>query len=238
MFYVTGLALVAGAVIGLARGGRPRFLGQHRLKAWWLVVVGFLLQAATDRLDVGQWGTVLVVAGGLALLVFAALNPNLVGIGVVAVGVAANTLVIGINGAMPVRPSAVVAAHIATKEEEPLLSYGYRHQREGPSDQLVALADIVPLAPFHQVVSVGDLILALGVSATIAGLFRPGPGHRTRSGHPTVLPGRPLVPVAVSPSQPLRVERWSPPVAGPDAEPDAEQKPAPEPAPPPAPTAE
>ena len=122
MFYVTGLALVTGVVIGLASGGRPRYLGRHRLRAWWLVLLGFGLQAATDRFDVGRWGTAMVLAGAAALLLFAALNPNLVGIGVVAVGVAANALVIGVNDGMPVRPRAVVAAHIATQASEPTLS--------------------------------------------------------------------------------------------------------------------
>jgi hypothetical protein len=181
MFYVTGLALVAGAVIGLARGGRLRFLSRHRLRAWWLVVVGFGLQLAADRFDIGAWGTVVVVTGAVALLAFAALNPNLVGIGVVAFGVAANALVIGLDGGMPVRPAAVVAAHVASPEEEPVISYGFRHHRERPRDKLRPLADIIPIPLFKEVVSVGDLILAVGVTATVAGLFRPVPGHAVGS---------------------------------------------------------
>jgi hypothetical protein len=177
MFYVTGLALVAGAVIGLAAGGRPRFLAQHRLRAWWLVLLGFGLQVATDHFDVGWWGPALVLVGAAALLAFAALNPNLVGIGVVAIGVAANALVIGLNGGMPVRPRAVLVAHIATATQEPTLNYGPRHHRQGASDHLTALADIIPLAAFHEVVSFGDLILAVGVAATMARLFRPKPRH-------------------------------------------------------------
>ncbi len=180
MFYVTGLALVAGAVIGLATGGRLRFLGRHHLRAWWLVMVGFGLQLATDHLKVAGLGTAMVLAGAAALLAFAALNPTLVGIGVVAVGVAANALVIGLNDGMPVRPKSVVAAHIATRDEEPTLDYGFRHHAEGPSDQLRVLGDIIPLPQFHEVVSFGDLILALGVAATIAHLLRPGARHTSR----------------------------------------------------------
>jgi Family of unknown function (DUF5317) len=177
MLYVTGLALVSGAAIGLARGGRLRFLGQHRLRAWWLVVAGFGLQLAADRLNVGGLGTVMVVAGAVALLVFAAANPNLVGVGVIAAGVAANALVIGVNGGMPVRPSAVVAAHIATTAQLPALDYGYRHHRQGPNDKLTPLADFIPLPEFGQVLSFGDLILAVGVAATVAHLLQPIPRH-------------------------------------------------------------
>jgi hypothetical protein len=180
MFYVTGLALVAGAVIGLAAGGRPRFLAGHRLRAWWLVLVGFGLQVATDRFPAGWWGTPMVLAGATALLVFAALNWHLVGIGVVAVGLVANAVVIGVNGGMPVRPRAVVAAHIASAALEPTIGYGPRHHREGADDRLALLSDIIPLAPFHQVVSIGDLILAVGVAATIAHLLRPKPRHLAR----------------------------------------------------------
>lgn len=179
MFYVTGLALVSGAVIGLATGGRPRYVGRHHLRAWWLVVVGFGLQLAADRIDAAWPGTVTVLAGAAALLLFAALNPHLVGIGVVAVGVAANALVIGVDDGMPVRPTAVVAAHLATPSEEPVLAYGFRHHRETSSDHLTPLADTIPIPAFREVVSIGDLILAVGVAATVAHLLHPGPRHAT-----------------------------------------------------------
>ncbi len=182
MFYVTGLALVAGTVIGLASGGRLRFLPRHRLRAWWLVIAGFGLQLATDRFSIGFLGTALPVAGATALLAFAALNPNLVGIGVVAVGVAANALVIGLNGGMPVRSGAVVAAHVATRAQEPVLNYGSRHHREVPRDRLRPLADTIPVPLFKEVLSVGDLILAVGVTATIARLFHPVARHLAGSG--------------------------------------------------------
>ena len=177
MLIVAGLALVLGAAVGLVRGGRPGNIGHHRLRAWWLVVVGFGLQAAADRLDLGSFGTVAVLLGAVALLAFAAVNPHLVGIGVVAVGVAANALVIGLNNGMPVRPSAVVAAHIASPADEATLSYGYRHHRQGGDDRLVGLADIIPIPAFHEVVSFGDLILALGVAAAVARLLGPVPRH-------------------------------------------------------------
>jgi hypothetical protein len=173
MLFLTGLALVIGVVVGLARGGRPRYIGRHRLRAWWLVVVGFALQVATDHVDLGSFGTVAVLVGAAALLAFAALNPHLVGIGVVAVGVALNALVIGLDDGMPVRSRAVVAAHVASGAEEPTMSYGYRHHREGPGDRLRPLGDIIPIPALHEVVSFGDLILAFGVAATVANLLRP-----------------------------------------------------------------
>jgi uncharacterized protein DUF5317 len=177
MLYVTGLALVTGAVIGLVTGGRMRFVAHHRIRAWWMVLLGFGLQAAAENVDIGRLGTAVVLGGAVALLAFAALNPQLVGIGVVAVGVACNALVIGVNNGMPVRASAVVAAHIATAAEQPSLNYGYRHHAETGHDQLRFLDDDIPLPPFREVVSFGDLILAIGVAATVAHLLRPVPLH-------------------------------------------------------------
>jgi hypothetical protein len=192
MLYVTGLALVSGAVIGLATGGRPRFIARHRVRAWWLVLVGFGFQLAADHVDLGSLATVVVVAGAVALLAFASLNPNLVGIGVVAVGVAANALVIGLDNGMPVRPSAVVAAHLATVADEPAINYGYRHHQQRPSDKLLFLSDIIPIPvqPLQQVVSFGDLILAIGVAATVAHLVQPLPDHSARTHEASPSPRR------------------------------------------------
>ncbi|MGH9069328.1 MAG: hypothetical protein ACRD0J_17830, partial [Acidimicrobiales bacterium] len=47
------------------------------------------------------------------------------------------------------------------------------HHLAGPGDHLVALADVVPLAPLSEVVSAGDLVLAVGLASLAAGLTRP-----------------------------------------------------------------
>lgn len=177
MLYVTGLALFAGTVIGLATGGRPRFIMQHKVRAGWLVLVGFGLQVLSGRIDRVTLATVAVLLGAAALLAFAALNPSLTGIGVVAVGVAANALVIGLNDGMPVHPAAVVAAEIASAAQVPSLDYGTRHRQEQPGDRLQFLDDRIPLPVFHEVLSFGDLILAVGVTDAVAHLLGKVPGH-------------------------------------------------------------
>ena len=177
MLYVTGLALVAGAVIGLATGGRPRFVVQHKIRAAWLVVIGFGLQVVSGRIDHVTLATLAVLMGTVSLLAFAVLNPSLTGIGVVAVGVAANALVIGLNDGMPVHPAAVVAAGIASPAQVPALDYGTRHRQEQPSDRLQFLDDRIPLPVFHEVLSFGDLILAVGVADAVAHLLRKVPDH-------------------------------------------------------------
>jgi hypothetical protein len=160
----TALALLVGGFIGLCSGGRPRYVVQHQVRVWWLLLVGAGLEFAAARLDLGGLGGVAVVFGYLCLLTFAFANRSLVGMGIVAVGLAANALVIGINGGMPVRPSAVAAAHV---------DYGRRHHPEGPDDRLRWLGDIIPVRQLHLVLSFGDLILAVGVADVVAHLLHP-----------------------------------------------------------------
>ena len=165
---LTVLALVVGGFIGLCSGGRPRYVAQHQVRAWWLLLLGVALEVAAARLDLGGPGpgNAAVMLGYGCLLAFAAFNRSLVGMGIVAVGLAANALVIGINGGMPVRPTAVAAAHV---------DYGRLHHRERPGDQLSWLGDVIPVRRLHVVVSFGDLILAVGVADVVAHLL-----HRRR----------------------------------------------------------
>src|SRR6516165_1803444 len=161
---LTLLALLVGGLIGLCSGGRPRYIAQHPVQAWWLLLLGVVLQLAAARLDLGSTGVenAAVLAGYVCLLTFAALNRSLVGMGIVVVGLAANALVIGINGGMPVRPAAVEAAHV---------DYGRLHHPEGPGDRVSWLGDVIPARQLHLVVSFGDLILAVGVADVTAHLL-------------------------------------------------------------------
>jgi hypothetical protein len=169
----TVLAIVAGTAAGLLTGGRHRHVTSHPMRAWWLLVVGFAVQTGVARFGLGAVSTVVLVVGYGSLLAFAAANRTLVGIGIVAVGLAANALVIGINGGMPVRPAAVVAAHITGQQGLAHVDYGRLHHRERPGDHLSWLGDTVPVSPLHEVLSFGDLILAVGVADVIAHLLHP-----------------------------------------------------------------
>jgi len=177
----TALALAIGTVIGFARGGRLRHIADHQVRAWWLVVAGFALQIVPDRVDLGGLGTPMLLVGYGCLLVFAAMNWRLVGMGVAFVGLAANALVIGLNDGMPVRPSAVVAAKISDRAGLQRINYGRRHHEERPTDKLTDLGDIIPVPQLHEVVSFGDLILAVGVADVASNLLRPRRRRRPRA---------------------------------------------------------
>lgn len=165
---MTAVALVVGVVVGVACGGRLRYLTTRRVTAWWLLVPGVAVPLLIDHWDFRSWTGVGLVGADLCLLGFAFANRTLAGMGVVAVGLICNVLVIGVNGSMPVQAEAVIRAHLATPATISSLSYGHRHHAERPGDRLTVLDDRIPVPLFRQVFSPGDLIEAIGVAAVAA----------------------------------------------------------------------
>lgn len=169
---LSALALVVGGVVGLILGGDLRHLATWRLRSWWLLVPGVFGQIAADHWHLAGLGTVVLLAAYLCLLVFAGRNILLVGMGVVAVGLVANVAVITVDRGMPVHPAAVVRAGIATPGQLAAVSYGRRHHLETGGDHVTFLDDRLPVGAAHQVLSIGDLILFVGVADVAANLIR------------------------------------------------------------------
>ncbi|HEX9545695.1 MAG TPA: DUF5317 family protein [Acidimicrobiales bacterium] len=214
----TALALAIGTVFGFVRGGRLRYIADHQVRGWWLVMAGFGLQIVPDRVDLGGLGTPMLLVGYGCLLVFAAMNWRLVGMGVAFVGLAANALVIGLNDGMPVRPSAVVAAKISDRAGLERINYGRRHHEERPTDRLTDLGDIIPVSQLHEVVSFGDLILAVGVADVASNLLRPRRRRRGKASKekaPDDPPQGQVTIVTEGTSGPIRPDR---PVSPPEAD--------------------
>lgn len=182
---VTALAAAVGLLIGRLRGGRLHRLGDRRLKAPELLFVGVapLLAADVVGLDVP---VAVVLAASCALLAFAVVNLQLVGMGVVTLGIALNLAVTARNGGMPVRVQAVEAAGVATAEELRRSPPAGRRHLEHPGDRWMVLADIIPVSvpPMRTVVSIGDLVLAVGLADVLFHLTRPRPARAARSAQP------------------------------------------------------
>jgi hypothetical protein len=145
------IALVLGCVAGLAMGGKFANLRRMSLGKVRLLLAGAFCEFAGDRWVSGWAGAVVVVAGFLLLFGFAVRNIKLTGM----------VLVAALDGGMPVRgvPAGVTS--------------GPRHHGEKPGDHLIGLADVVHIAPLGEMVSAGDIVLAVGVATVIAGLMRP-----------------------------------------------------------------
>jgi hypothetical protein len=187
---LTVVAVAAGLVLGLLAGGRPRHLASHRFRWWVLLVPGFGLQVAADRILHGPAAYLAMLLGPTCLLVVLARNALLVGVGVVAVGVAANLAVLAVDDGMPVQHRAMVEAGIVSPGAHLFTVAGHRHHLQGPTDHLVVLDDRIPIRPEHQVVSIGDLILAVGVADVVFHLLRPPSGRRRVGRRRTPPPNR------------------------------------------------
>lgn len=181
----TLMAVAAGILVGVLTGGRARHLGDRAFRLLSLLVAGVALQAVGVRLE-STTGLVVVLVSYLLLLGFALANASLVGMWLVALGVALNLLVIGVNAGMPVRPSALVAAGIARPEEVGDLDLGGKRHLERPSDRLTFIADVFPVSPVAEVLSFGDIALDVGMANVIVHLMRPlRSRHAVRSPRPS-----------------------------------------------------
>jgi hypothetical protein len=180
------LAVGAGLVIGLATGGRTANLGRHPMFGWPLLIVAFAAQSLAQVGGLQRIAYPLVLLSYVVLLVFAARNLHLVGMGVVLVGIALNAAVVLINHGMPVRPSAAAAAGI-----ERLAAV---HHTERESDTLLVLADVVPARAIGEVLSIGDLVLAVGLGNVVVRMTRPRAARSAGARRPRRLHGLNAVP--------------------------------------------
>lgn len=171
------VAIVVGLVIAFARGGRVRHLAAARFRWPYLVVVALALQAIIEVDRLGS--TEVLVASYAMLLTFCAVNLRIVGMGIVAIGLALNAIVITVNGGMPVRVGAVYEAGIL-EPSEPLAIDQVKRHVEADDDRLTFLGDIIPVRPLQEVLSFGDLVLSVGIADLLVHLMRGGSTRRRR----------------------------------------------------------
>lgn len=179
--YVTLAVLVVAVALSYARGGRLGHLGETRLRWSWLLFVGLGAQAAVNLgvqrevlVDASTPGVALLVASQLLVLAWLVLNRHLKGVLVIATGLAMNAVVVAANGAMPVDPEAIqaIGAHPASLDPG-------THTLLAPDTHLPWLADIWAVPPLRSIISVGDVVLAVGLLPLVHGLMtrRPDPKH-------------------------------------------------------------
>jgi hypothetical protein len=162
------LVLFLALVIAILRGGRLTNLGDIELRSWWLLILGFALQAATRFLPQEDWaetaGILMVLGSFLMLLILVVLNRESPGMWLAGVGVLMNFTVISLNGGMPVLAEAAEVASGFT-QSNPDIAGSFKHVVLGPTTILPALGDLIPLrlAGQGQVISLGDVFLAVGL---------------------------------------------------------------------------
>jgi Family of unknown function (DUF5317) len=164
------LALIVGALGGLATGGSIAGLAATRFRAWPLLAMAVLGEACLGAIP--SWSRAAVaVAACVAVAGWCAANrlpawPNASGHALLGLGVALNATVMALNSGMPVSPSALAAAGLPRTMD---VAKGdlYKHLAMTSHTRLAVLGDTVPFRFLRTVMSPGDLLMLAGIAAIV-----------------------------------------------------------------------
>lgn len=174
------LTVVVGVAVGYLGGGRLRRLAAVSLTRVELLVAAVAAQAVltgltTAGVRTGTAGTALLLGSYIGLIAFVWANRALPGMVLVALGSGLNAVVVAANGAMPVSRTA-----IATVTSDPVDIVAGKHRLLEAGDRLPWLADVIPVPVLRQIISVGDIVLAVGVAVLVGSLMLPRGRHAGR----------------------------------------------------------
>ena len=163
-------AVPVGIGLGYLLGGRLDRLSELRFRWAWLALLGLFVQVvlfsgAGSTLLKGGIGEVIYVASTAAVLLAVLRNLRIAGMALVALGAASNLAAILANGGvMPTTEAALAAAGL-----EPTDEFSNSAVIDDPA--LAPLTDVYaipPWLPLHNVFSVGDVLIAVGIVVVIA----------------------------------------------------------------------
>lgn len=196
------IVLAVALAVGWARGGSLDRLGALPLRSRRLVIGALLTQLLGTIVGGPFFPLGLAFSAGLVVW-FLLRNRGIRGTGLVALGLLANALVVGANGAMPVSLDATARAGVGSQDL--LTGQDARHETAGAATRLPWLGDVVPVPlPLRpEVLSPGDVLVAaglgqlvalgmVGAGATAAVLERQGRPRRALPPVPATAPRRPL----------------------------------------------
>lgn len=164
------IVIFIALAISVLRGGRLVNLGDIELRAWWLLFIALGLQIGTSFLPEdgsAEWiGVTMVLVSFGLLMIMVVLNRSKPGMWIAGIGVLMNFVVIAVNGGMPVLAGAAEVASGFTVNS-PDLAGSFKHVILDESSRLTFFADVIPLrlAGIGEVISLGDIFLALGLGA-------------------------------------------------------------------------
>ena len=148
---VSSVAL--GGIAGLLLGGDWRNLRSLRIHWWPLAILALAIRVAA--LIVG-FPLAAHVTAILLTSAIAARNWRIAGAVLIALGSAMNAVVILLNGGMPFDAEAAASVGAQALQTDSL------HHHISPATKFPWLADVIPVAPFRAVYSVGDVVIAAG----------------------------------------------------------------------------
>jgi Family of unknown function (DUF5317) len=169
-----GAVLIALAV-GLACGGSLHRLSSISLRWTPLLFEGLAIQLIFQLWDppglTKGSALAVVLLSNFAVLVFLAGNLRTPGVLLLGLGLALNVVVIAANDAMPVSPGAAETAGLSAPTTE---SASLKHERLNDDTRLPWLADVIPVPRLKEILSIGDIVLALGMAHLVYAGMRTG----------------------------------------------------------------
>ena len=180
---VLAAALVIGCVGGWATGGSPACLASFRICAWPLLAAAVVVEGCLGAAP-GPWRTVLAVTACLAIAGWCALSgararPFPYGQALIGVGVVLNATVMAANSGMPVSAWALAAAGLGRKMDV-ARGHLYKHTAMTVHTHFRLLGDIVPFRLVRTVLSPGDLLMLVGITAVTWAATRPSAAQSVR----------------------------------------------------------
>jgi hypothetical protein len=169
------LTVATALLVGALAGGSLREFPTVKTRWWWLALAGVAMQFVTGG---GALETVLLLGSFVTLLVFVSANVRAAGFAVVLLGLALNAAVITANQGMPVTRGALEGSgQIATLPELTADEDGQKHFLADDDTRLLPLGDVIPVgSPIRQAISVGDILVHLGIGWFIVMAMRPREG--------------------------------------------------------------
>jgi hypothetical protein len=167
----TLLAVGIGVALGVRWGGRPDQVLEWRPALPRVGAGGLTLTVVLAVLPLsGGFATLLLLVATGLLLAFAVVNVRTGGMVVVAAGLGLNFLVTLLNWGMPVSLGALESAGILPAEPDgDIVLNGGRELADG--GLFGFLGGVIPL-PWGQVISLGDLLVLIGLALVVASVLR------------------------------------------------------------------
>ncbi|HHV99420.1 MAG TPA: DUF5317 domain-containing protein [Clostridiaceae bacterium] len=172
MLYI--LTVCLGIIIGLIMKGRISNLAEIKIKKVWLIILAFLIQAVARI--IGAKGiqmpaeSAIVIQLAVFLLMAACFwfNRYYSGMVFIGIGYLMNTVVMAANGGrMPVSEKVLAATSISHFIDNIKTGKDIKHVIMNSGTKMKFLADIIPIPGFlgsmMQVVSIGDLVILVGI---------------------------------------------------------------------------
>lgn len=185
MFKLMAITLAASVAAGYLAGGRLHRLADLHFRGvpvlMGSLVIALLPVVVTVPDTAARW---LTAIANLIVVAFLAINVRVhrgairAGLVVVTLGWTLNAVVIAANGGMPLS----VRAYERSGQTDPVTAGKdgfYKIVVAGDATRMRFLGDVIPVRALGQVVSIGDVLLSLGIGVTAAGAMR---GSATRAG--------------------------------------------------------